>query len=182
MKTNELIKFIDDLDYINRYTGGVFDKAGTIITLRNGKVSIGYVKSIGHSVGVQKSKYKDNSEFWFSYDDCAKKLLNDIPKNKIRITRRLTDLTKEGKFIQILHKSGYYYLTATSLNHLKREEMLCMLSVIKPRMEAKLGCPVLDKDIILEHVGIYKNIEERNRRKKTLINLLGELNCLNTRS
>lgn len=181
MKTNELIELIDGIDYVKRYVGHLFDKAGAVVTLRNGKVSIGYVKSIGDSISVLKSRHPENLVFWFSCNDCIKPLLNDIPKNKIRTTRRLTELTKEGKFIQVLHKSGYYYLAATSLDYLNVYEKQSILASIKSRMGAKLGYPVLDKDIILEHVGVYKSIEERNRRKKTLISLLGKLNCLNER-
>ena len=118
---------------------------------------------------------------WYSNEDLVKELHNFLLREKIKSSSRLTANLKEGQFIQILHKSGYYYLICTSEDIKKQQVRNKILACRSKTICAKLNIDEISiDDVVFEKVGIYKSNEERIRRKPLIIKMLGELNCLNT--
>lgn len=172
-----LEEFLDNHPKLKRFDGGLYAEKGTLVRVTNGIASITYTMDIGRAT----YKYR-GCPMWFTSEDLVKEIRSTIPNKYIRRSNSSTDFySKEGQFIQALHRSGYYYLLCTSEN-IKTDAIKQKLINIRTNSKIKtvFGENKLNyKDFVFEKVGVYKNNEERVRRKALIIKMLGESNCLN---
>ncbi len=177
MSEFNLEEFLNNHPKLKRFEGGLYAKKGTLVRVTNGKASITYTMDIGRAT----YKYR-GCPMWFTSEDLVKEIRSTIPNKYIRRSNSGTDFySKEGQFIQALHRSGYYYLLCTSEN-IKTDAIKQKLINIRTNSKIKtvFGENKLNyKDFVFEKVGVYKNNEERVRRKALIIKMLGESNCLN---
>lgn len=181
MNTEDLINYFNNHPKLTPFVKGTDVGSGTVISLKDGRAYIGYCKKINSTLNNIEGKINKKLLAWYSNEDMVKELHTSIPKDKIKLHSRSITLLKEGQFIQILHKSGHYYLICTTEDIKKQQVRNKILASRSKTICAKLNIDKISiDDVIFEKVGIYKSNDERIRRKPLIIKMLGDLNCLNT--
>lgn len=180
MSEFNLEEFLNNHPKLKRFEGGLYTEKGTVIRVTNGKASITY------TTDIRCATYKySGCKIWFSLEDIAKEIRSEIPSKYVRRSNSTNGFyAKQGEFIQALHKSGYYYLISTSIS-IKTEAIKHMVisGLSNNKIKKIFGENKLDyRDFVFEKVGVYKNNEERVKRKALVIKMLGESNCLNVKT
>ncbi len=178
MSEFNLEEFLDNHPKLKVYAGEKCTKKYTIVVLDNyNKVTLSYLTQVKHA-------YRRNPgrKFYYCEGDIVTELKNEIPADFIRIKGNLSRMLTGGIFLQVLHKSGYYYLATTKEKSWTNK---AVRQVIVARLKNKKVLETIGDvsknydDFVFEKVGVYKNNEERVKRKVLIIKMLGESNCLN---